>query len=77
MEDVNYNISHSLVYNKSKVEAERDFRRLIQKYIDFGWTVQIMWYMHVLKKSGNSSLKNLITSHTMQNLYLHLKVYKN
>ena len=54
VEDVDY-ISHSLIYNKTEVEAEKDFRRLIQKCIDLGWTVQIMWYMHILKKGGNSS----------------------
>ena len=56
VEDVDY-ISHSLVYNKSDIEAESDFQQLIQKCIDLGWTVQIMWWIHIRKKGGNSSWK--------------------
>ena len=45
------------VYNKSDIEAESDFQQLIQKCIDLGWTVQIMWWILIRKKGGNSSWK--------------------
>ena len=38
------------VYNKSDIEAESDFQQLIQKCIDLGWTVQIMWWIHIRKR---------------------------
>lgn len=48
VEDTNY-IRNALVLEKSELEAEKCFKNVINKCIDLGWTVQVMWAFHKMK----------------------------
>ncbi len=53
VEDTDY-IKMALAMEKTDTEAEKEFQTIIQKCMDLGWTVQLMWYFHKLKASPQS-----------------------
>jgi len=49
VEDTNY-IRMVLSLNKKEHDAEEYFRqKVIKKCLDLGWTVQVMWWLHLRK----------------------------
>ena len=50
MEDTDY-IRNALVLDKNEMEAEQLFRKVTKKCLDLKWTVQVMWKIHLLRRS--------------------------
>lgn len=50
VEDTDY-IRNALVLDKNEDEAEHLFRKVTKKCLDLKWTVQVMWKIHLLRRS--------------------------
>jgi len=50
VEDTDY-IRNALVLDKNEMEAEQLFRKVTKKCLDLKWTVQVMWKIHLLRRS--------------------------
>ena len=50
VEDTDY-IRNALVLDKNEHEAEHLFRKVTKKCLDLKWTVQVMWKIHLLRRS--------------------------